>query len=377
MNHDLICSWLDLPDGVWPPDHYRLLGLEPGEADVGRIEEQVHARLETVRRYQLTHPELVTEAMNRLAQAFVCLTDAAAKRAYDLQLLGAEAAAEAMPALAVKEAPSALAWLENASEELVPLDDEEDQGRSERVASDSEADSPAAAKPIVPLLPAEVVEGSAPAVSPAMTPTKLAVPDSEPTPPDIVIPDGLPGGAAPPPAKTDAAEAAASAAHARRGLGTRRTLFFRIARTRKLLAAWEQVGKYLAQPQRRITRPSEATELIRLLARVQSLLRGFPPVLGEAGQPGYLVVALARQGAPVPTFQTLLPSQREALAQHWEAGRKLLLAHRQFLRQEARTRRRRGRVSRALYAVAAILRDYPEYVLFTIAILALAIALRL
>src|SRR5262249_33854032 len=162
------------------------------------------------------------------------------------------------------------------------------------------------------------------------------------------------GGAAAPP-QPDSAEAAANAARARRGLGTRRTLYFRIARTRKLLAALEQTGKFLAQPQRRVTRPTEATELIRLLARIQSLLRGFPPVLGEAGQPGYLVVALARQAAPVPTFQTLLPSQREALAQHWEAGRKLLLAHHQFLRQEARARRRRGRASRVAHTVAAFI----------------------
>src|SRR5262249_46493534 len=153
------------------------------------------------------------------------------------------------------------------------------------------------------------------------------------------IPEGLPGGAVATP-QPDAAESAASAAHARRGLGTRRTLYFRIARTRKLLEAWEHIGKYFAQPHRRVTRPSEATELIRLLARIQSLLHGFPPVLGEAGQPGYLVVALARQAAPVPTFQTLLPSQREALAQHWETGRKLLIAHHRFLRQEARARRR-------------------------------------
>ena len=34
MTHERICSWLGLPpDQGWPPDHYRLLGLEPGESD--------------------------------------------------------------------------------------------------------------------------------------------------------------------------------------------------------------------------------------------------------------------------------------------------------------------------------------------------------
>src|SRR5208283_912566 len=122
MNHELITAWLKLPPDLWPPDHYCLLGLLPGEADVGRIEHEVHQRLEVVRRYQLTHPELATEAMNRLAQAFVCLSDARSKRLYDAELLGpqpaapepvpvAESAPAAIPeAQAVNESPNPLAW---------------------------------------------------------------------------------------------------------------------------------------------------------------------------------------------------------------------------------------------------------------------------
>ena len=60
------------------------------------------------------------------------------------------------------------------------------------------------------------------------------------------------------------------------------------------------------------------------------------PLMGQAGQPGYLVVALARQQMIVPTLQTLLPSQREALARDWQAGHALLRSIRQFLRQELR-----------------------------------------
>ena len=78
MNHELICSWLGLSPGEWPPDHYRLLGLPPGEANAELIEQRVHQRLDSVRRYQMMHPEQATEAMNRLAQAFVCLMDPAA-----------------------------------------------------------------------------------------------------------------------------------------------------------------------------------------------------------------------------------------------------------------------------------------------------------
>src|SRR5437867_7050965 len=88
MSHELICSWLGLPPGEWPPDHYRLLGLEPGESNTELIEQRVHQRLDSVRRYQMMHPEQATEAMNRLAQAWVCLTDPAQKKAYDQTLLG-------------------------------------------------------------------------------------------------------------------------------------------------------------------------------------------------------------------------------------------------------------------------------------------------
>src|SRR5947209_3873451 len=102
MSHELICSWLGLPADVWPPDHYRLLGLPTGESDVALIEQRVHQRLDAVRRYQMMHPEQATEAMNRLAQAFVCLTDPSAKKAYDAQLPG-------LPAGARPRAPQAAA----------------------------------------------------------------------------------------------------------------------------------------------------------------------------------------------------------------------------------------------------------------------------
>jgi hypothetical protein len=73
VDTSVICSWLGIPPDQWPPDHYALLGLSPGEKDIDRIERQVQQRLEQVRRYQLTNPEPATEAMNRIAQAFVFL----------------------------------------------------------------------------------------------------------------------------------------------------------------------------------------------------------------------------------------------------------------------------------------------------------------
>src|SRR5205085_1905485 len=137
----------------------------------------------------------------------------------------------------------------------------------------------------------------------------------EPAPPPPVPAAGPPAAAPAAPADEPAdpiIEVARSRA-ARRGLGTKRALYHRIARTRQLLRLWSDLGKYLASPRRRLRRSSEATDLIRKLSQVQESLEDFPRLLGEAGQPGYLVLALAKL-VIVPTFQTLTDSQREALS---------------------------------------------------------------
>jgi len=84
--HQQICEWLGLTAENWPPDHYTLLGLKRGESDPQIIEQHVHERMQRVRPLQLIYPDQVTEAMNRLAQAFSCLTDPAARIAYDESL---------------------------------------------------------------------------------------------------------------------------------------------------------------------------------------------------------------------------------------------------------------------------------------------------
>jgi hypothetical protein len=340
MTHDLIRSWLGLPPGEWPPDHYSLLGLEPGEADPARMEQSVHVRLDAVRRYQLIHPEEATEAMNRLAQAFVCLTDPEAKRAYDETLFGTPAEptgeAESGEPSALDEPPEAydpLAWLYDPA-------------------------SLVAETPPGPVPASDARAGAEPttAVAPPL-PNSAVPPASIPTPP------------------ADATTEAARSLPARRGLGTKRALYQRIVATRGLLHAWDRAGKYLAPTKRRLTRRSEAVDLMRQLTEVRTLLEEFPPVLGRAGQPGYLVVSLARQQLIVPTFQSLLIDQREALSRDWHAGHKLLQAHREFLRQELRALRRRPLPVRAVRAIRASLNDNPGIVLAILALLAVVIAL--
>jgi hypothetical protein len=400
MSLELICSWLGLPTAPWPPDHYTLLGLAPGEADVQRIEQQVHERLARVRQQQLANPEQATEAMNRIAQAFVCLTDAKAKQAYDTQLFGrpqAEAAPSA-PAVAEKLAPldhlppvgvavedsaDPLAWLFGpwngmAGQAPAPARKDDTQVIVDPTRTGNNT-------PLPTVIDWRPGDGNAPPLPPAV---RVAAP---PTPDPTVVLAAPELGAAPPPAaeKAPAAPAgpppepepvdplvrlARKSARARRGLGTKRALYHRVAHTRELLWAWEQAGKYIKTRQR-LTRRSEASDLVRQFGTIREALKEFPPLLGEAGQPGYLVIALARQQTIVQTFQTLLPSQRDVLARDWESGHTLLTAHRQFLRQELRALRKRSLVGRAFRAVEAVVDEHPGIILLVLALVALAVAL--
>ena len=330
MSHEIICEWLDLPAGSWPPDHYRLLGLEPGESDPEVIEQRVHQRLDAVRRYQMAHPEPATEAMNRLAQAYVCLTDPASKQSYDAALRG-EVVAAPVAVAAVSEAksetPDPLAWLFGPAAS-VPR-------------------PPSATPPPLPRLPA-----LPPAASQVLTP---APEPREPVDPILA--------------------AAQESWPARRGLGTKRALYGRVTATRKLLRAWGQMGRYVESPKRRLSRTADGPELIRLLGEMTTQLRRFPALMGAAGQPGYLAVVLARQEDAVRSFQALDLHQRDALSRDWLAGRKLLLAHRDFLRQEIRAMRKRTWRQRLARAAYAVLTDQPATLFLLLLLLALNIAL--
>ncbi|MFL5244296.1 MAG: hypothetical protein ACJ8FY_19525 [Gemmataceae bacterium] len=370
MNYERICIWLGLPTGVWPPDHYRLLGISPGTGDAAQIEKHVFERMETVRRYQLQDPELATEAMNRLAQAFVCLTNPEAKKTYDAQMhvppprrRVSSASAVAMPALPddpqlkeISDVPAGdtadpLAWMYGGDSPSSEVPVAEPVGASEeppKVTPETPTTIIEALDTLTELTSLPPKNGSA-GETPASAFTQI---DQEATaPPDPIV------------------EAARSSEAATRGLSTKRGLYHRVAKTRQLIRAWDEAGAYLGNPARRLNKPVEATELIFLLGQIRTLLRGFPPLLGKAGQPGYLVVALAKQQVIVPTYQTLLPSQRESLARDWESGQKLLQAHRDFLRLELRIMRRRSLPARMVRVVRHVVAAYPGMVLLVLGLL--------
>jgi hypothetical protein len=347
MSHALICSWLNLPPTSWPPDHYTLLGLRAGETDLARIERNVQLRMEKVRVYQLAHPELATEVMNRIAQAFDCLRNPEARKAYDAALLKTAGPASMANASATPAAPSppegkpsASGWLPAAtlSEPSTPKPDTLETQQN---------------KATMPQLPQAVLSAEAPADADVAT--------IAPPPPDGPV---------------DPALQAARAGPARRGIGTKRALYQRISRTRQLIRAWVQSGKYLGDARYKLSQKTEAIDLVRQLTIIRQQLREFPPLLGEAGQPGYLVIALARQPEIVKTFQSLLPSQRKSYVRDWQTGLTFLAAYRLFLREELWELRRRTRLGRLCKAVRAMIMDHPSLWLMLVALITANIAFR-
>src|SRR5262249_36658664 len=162
--------------------------------------------------------------MNRLAQAFVCLTEAGAKRAYDERLLGERRPIAPPPVrvppppvrvpppvMAVVEAPAgprdALVWLYTPG-------------------TTGPGDTPPP--------PPRVRGSSPPPPPPPVTEGELVTEPLEApaAPPDLPPPDPI--------------VVAATSPQARRGLSSRQALAEREKHARELLQLWQRLEKYLA-----------------------------------------------------------------------------------------------------------------------------------
>lgn len=319
MKHNLICNWLGLSAENWPPTHYQLLGLEPGEKNVALIEQRVQQRLDTVRRYQLAHPDQATEALNRLAQAYVCLTEPAAKQRYDASILDDSnvAVLDSLPA----NHPCV------STDTPVP-------GTYHLPGRMRNRSTPAVACP--PPLPDPA------SVSDQM----LEVPGITPEEPEDILDDAAIEATLPPLVPTEELpdhppvcplEEAARSRTARVGLCTRRGILRRIQLLRQLLRTWNNIGRLLPHnpsfgaPSRKLNPRSRGQALLRNLNRMQELLNDFPQIFGEAGQSGFLVLGLLEQEQAAYTLHTLDDAQLAKLAEDWRAGYDLLRAHGRLL----------------------------------------------
>ncbi|MCI0378616.1 MAG: hypothetical protein L0215_13485 [Gemmataceae bacterium] len=320
MNAKILCNWLGIPEKAWPPDPYTLLGLQPGDADPVRIEQRVQDRMARLRSFQLSFPDEATEGLNRIAQAFISLTEKLARN-------GKQNAAS-----------------ESSSNGKTMTMYKEDTIVNGMTVTDWKA--------------------APPPVRSSGSPVKTGEDAAVPVPVNEAVFVSYPVAApyAPPPCQpptSDSSRGFQESLEARRGLGTLPAVMERGDLTRHMIIAWDQAGKHLRDPQRLLTKPAEEVDLTRWLHHIFELMAEFPKVFGYPGMPGYRVVAMARLEMTAQMFKMLDASQRECLARDWAEGRKLLLAYRKFVRQQFKTLRRRSPPNRVFAAIRHAINDHP------------------
>jgi hypothetical protein len=341
MKQDLLCSWLGLPTKDWPPDHYTLLGLSAGEVDLQRIERHVQERMAKLRCYQLSHPEEATEGMNRLAQAFISLTETASKSARPAE----PARRNGPPAPPVAKS--------NGKKGPPPVRTKvtDDTAVLHRTQLDWRMTPP-------PLRASSVAE-----------------PPSAPPPAEAVPVGRL---VTPAPEAEDLAlihELAQRSSEARTGLATLSALINRIDQTRLLLVAWQRLGIYLRK--KRLSSTAENAEFTRLLAAIRDTMDVYPAFVGHPGKPGYRVVALARLAMTFDMYRIMDGGQRDDLLRDWDIGQRILLEHRRYLRLQFKAMHRKSNFGLAWRAVSTFIDDHPLLCLGgALALLGLCILLR-
>jgi hypothetical protein len=318
--------------------------------------------MDRLRPHQLLHPELVTEGMNRLAQALICLTDPVARAVYDAELDLVGRTRSVSDGVELTTAPPHYPTTPQLQTVLpyevipgfpIPTDDE-----TEPVAANA---TPTAEVPFEPgLLPPESIPPPYEVVAPYEIVEGEVLPRS---PPYEVVAELV----APPPAPPWQP-------------ATRRELYARLADLRRFLAAWQKLKPFWGDPREPLDRPIRVLALLEAVSRLRLLVGLRSELVGAPGRPGAVVVALVRQPLVLHTFRTLLPDQRRALALDWRRAELELIREHERLREASRSGRPRhhrlrprGRLRRLLRWVART----PETILWILVlIVVIAVVLR-
>ncbi len=301
MNTALLLQWLGLPPGPWPPDDRTLLGLPPGPIDPVAAELRALALMEQLRPHQLVNPDLVTEGMNRLAQALIAATAAPAAPFFPEVRL--EPDPPPAPPRPVRTKPATEAGPKILDAEVIRT--------AEIVDAEVVTVAPAAPR-IAKALPAAAAD---------------AVPAPAPIPADFPpIPDG------PPPPD-------------------RRAAYRELAALRVLRRAWDAVRPSVGVASNPLLTPADVCEFFEGVRQVRAALRlkDLPPL--DDDSPGRAVRAVARHPLPLAVMRQLIPTQRQALAWDWATG-DAAIRHRAAGIRAALKRSRPGRSPRQKVAAA-------------------------
>jgi hypothetical protein len=320
MDTNLLRSWLGLPPGPWPPPDRELLGLPPGPIVTTDAERRVLERMARLRPHQLVHPELVTEGMNRVAQALLAVTSFTA-----------------------------------ASDELVLPD-------QPAVFTGLEVDLQAVVVEAPMVVEAEVVEAEVVMTTPAAPEKKHRPGRVRPAPPPPA--PNLPPEYAEVPAITLPVPEIGTS------LEDRRLAYRQLAGLRSVRRALDRLRPYFGNRNEPAAMAGGVFGLVESTLALRAALRhpGLPSAGLDAFSP--TVAGIACEPLVLAVFRSLGTQQRAALAREWAAGRGWVEASLTSLRTALRNRPVRRRKSAG--GPGQAIRSRPEWLLFLLTILVLA-----
>ncbi len=353
----LLRQWLRLSPGrEWPPPAAELLGLPP-EPNAEIVEQQVLERLQWLRAYQTTYPDLVTEGMNRLAQAM-------------LELL------ERIPPTRTGSSPDT-AYHKASTPQDSPSSQVAANSRKTHTSSDDAAMSHHLLRPPVQpgdgpdrLLVAEKSNAfSNDAVPAAVPPPLVDPPPSEEQLPRLEVEQ---------PAMLEILPVVPIRPARRAGLfgarpvrprrsPERRRIFRRLVYLRRLRRLWHQLGELLHGGEHWLDTPQQVSQFVTLSHQFR-LLWDHPlqPWAGDTAAQGWLTAQILRMPHALLVLRCITPTQRRKLVRDWQNGlqwlmdlsstlRRQVLAERQIRhKSQWRTLKRLLMLPEILVAVVAV-----------------------
>lgn len=334
-----------------------MLGFGTGPLEAKEIEQRALERMEAIRPHQIRHPELVTEGMNQLAQAFVELLREAQEEKPDLYEQGVEPGGE-------PEKPDTSVSLEPEPPKKVPFE-------PVFPTVDFEAATPGIPKSaeIEPIVEAEVIEqpqGYTLEPEPPKAPVSLPL-EPEPARPESPVEVPL---AKPKPAKRpdrappDLPVAALLPMEDGYLPPTKRRVAYRqMAAVRRLQRAWLQLRDCLSDPFEPLAGPWEVAIFLEATAELRSVLHRSCLDADFFHEEGQSIRFLAMQPDPLGVLREFLPSQRLVLAADWAAGLTFIEVRSASIRRYLRMTRRQPSPAQKFFRQCCRLISVPETLL--------------
>lgn len=342
MDTNLLRNWLGLPPGPWPPDDCSLLGVSPNAIDSRDLERRVLERMNRLRPHQIMHPELVTEGMNRLAQALISLTTHRPEIPAPAPVAPPPPPPVAPPKAKVEappKAPSAFDFQPTPTIEVSP--------------------TPA----VVPQTP-EVIPEPSPVVQEAI-PVKAVVETIPlaPLPPEPVrarpVRAPLPEPIIPDVEDEQLDDVAIPVGLHRSG---RRMIVAEVVALRTLGRSLQRLRSFLADPAEMLTTPGRICAYLEAIEQFRSAIE-HPGLEDEVDVLlGFRLERVMNTPLPLSVYRSLTRHQRERLARDWARAMGRVDHRRQYLRRYLRTTRR-ATLSQQWHALNRRLVRQPEWLM--------------